>query len=204
MKLFANLISYIFHPLFLPLYSIVFLMWCNPYYYSKLGSGLSNIILLNVIVNTILLPIIVLLGLQKSKVLDDFKLEKRKQRAIPFIAVLFFFFWTFIVFLKKDFFPIGLTPVMLGAVLCLAIAYVVNILYFKVSLHTIGAGAFVAIVLFASSTSLYALGSVLVLSIFLGGLIGFSRLALNAHSLREVNYGYILGFLAQFSAFIIL
>lgn len=203
MKAIAHIISYIFHPLFLPLYAIIFLMWCNPYYYSKLGSPLSNVILANVVINTVILPLIVLLGLKKSKLLDDFNLEKRKQRAVPFIAVLFFFFWTFIVFLKKDFFPIGLTPVMLGAVLAIAGAYVVNILYFKISLHATGVGAFVAIVLFATSTSLYALNWVLVAAILLGGIIGVSRLVLNVHTTKEVNSGYILGFFAQFAAFFI-
>ncbi len=204
MKLLANIISYFFHPLFLPLYAIIFLMWCNPYYYTKLGSPNSNIILINVIINTILLPLIVLIGLKKSKLLDDFKMQERQQRAIPFIAVMFFFFWTFIIFIKKDFFPIGLTPVMLGAVLSIAGAYVVNVLYFKISLHTVGVGAFFAIVLFASSTSLYALSPILMLTILIGGIIGTSRLILNAHTNQEVSAGYMLGFFAQFAAFMIL
>ncbi len=99
--------------------------------------------------------------------------------------------------------PEVLTDVMWGAFLSIMAAYFVNVLYMKVSLHTMGMGNLLAIIIAGSFVSLYGLGGVLAVGILTAGLVGSARLALNAHKPREVYYGYLLGFAAQMAAFIV-
>jgi len=178
-------------------------MWCNPYYFAHLNSVQGTQIILNVVVNTIILPLLIIVGIKKLGLLDDIELTVRKQRAIPYLVLIFFFFWNFIVFLKQDF-PPAFVSVMLGAVLGLFAAYIVNILYFKISLHAIGAGAFFATVLYGASLSIFSLKWPLIICLIAGGVIGTSRLYLKAHQPIEIYFGYLLGFLAQILAYYIL
>ena len=77
-------------------------------------------------------------------------------------------------------------------------------IFFKVSLH---AGAWGNVVCFAI---LCSFGSVqyaipfLILSIFIAGLIGSARLALNEHSNKQIYAGYFLGSIASLLSFAVI
>lgn len=198
----AQMVSYLFHPVFLPTYAVLFLLWSNPYYFvpwdSRQGIGLIGIL----IVNTILMPLFVILILRRSQLIDDFEISDRKQRALPFLIMIFFLFWAYFVVKNRLQLPGLITDVMWGAFLSIMFAYFINILYIKISLHTIGMGNLIAIVLVGSFVSLYGMGSILTAVLLLAGLVGTSRLLLNAHSPQEVFLGYLVGFTAQMIAFV--
>lgn len=179
-------------------------MWANPYYFAQFGSAQAFQVLANMVINTVVLPVIALLLLQRMKLLDNLQLTERKQRAIPFLVLIFFFFWTFVVFLKEPALPRAFTGVAFGAFLSLFAAYMINVLVFKVSLHTIGVGAFVAVLFYASALSLKPLWPFLMITFLAGGLIGSARLILSAHTAREVYAGFFVGFFAQIFAFLLL
>ncbi len=200
--IFANIISYVLHPIFLPTYAIAFLLWSNPYYFMPLQSANAATLLINVVLNSILLPLFVLVGLKQLDLINDLKLSERKQRAIPFLVIIAFFMWTYLVVVRLPFSEL-ISDVVLGAFLSVMLAYFINILYIKVSLHTIGMGNLLAIVLVASAVSLYGLAEIFMITIILAGLVGTSRLILKAHYPYEVYLGYMVGFVAQVVAFML-
>lgn len=204
LKLFAHLISYVLHPIFMPTLACALLMWCNPYYFAQMGSFEAFTVFSNMIINTIFLPVVSLIILKKMKLLDDFNLPERKQRAVPFLILIFFFFWTFTIFLKEPSLPLGFTSIAFGAFLSLFTAYIINVVYVKVSLHTIGMGAIVATIFYAMTFTLKPLAGIFLLAIIVAGLVGTARLVLGAHTSREVYLGYCVGFLAQVFAFVLL
>ena len=197
----ALIISYVFHPIFLPTYAVLFLMWCNPYYFMAIDSRQGIALLSVILVNSVLLPLIALIILRRSGLIKDLEITDRKERAIPFLIMIFFIFWTYFVVKFRLQLPEILTDVMWGAFLSIMTAYFVNILYMKVSLHAMGMGSLIAIIIAGSFVSLYGLAGVLATGILLAGLVGSSRLILKAHTQREVYYGYLMGFAAQMAAF---
>jgi len=78
-------------------------------------------------------------------------------------------------------------------------------LFWKISAHTTGisgtAGIFAAL-LFGVDTSLIYIA--LIVTLFLMGLVGAARLALNAHTEKQVWVGYVIGFLFNFTCVLIL
>jgi len=201
-RVFATIFSYLFHPIFLPTYSIVFLLWSNPYYFMPLNSPNAMVLLINVILNSVLLPLLVMGILKQMKLIDDLKISERKQRAIPFLISILFMMWTYLVVVRLPFSEV-ISDVVLGAFLSLMAAYMINVLYIKISLHTIGMGNLLAIVLVASAISLYGLAGVFMFTVVLAGIVGTSRLILQAHHPYEVYMGYMVGFVAQVVAFIL-
>lgn len=186
----------------MPVYGLLFLMWCNPFVFYAIDSPQGIGVISVVILNSIVLPLIMLVILYRSKLIDDLKLNQRKQRAIPFLIMIFFFFWTYFVVRHRLQMPELMTDIMWGAFLSIMAAYLINVVYFKISLHAIGMGNFIALIIAASFFSLYGLAGALAVGIIVAGLVGTSRLVLNAHEPREVFMGYLVGFVAQFVAFL--
>ncbi len=199
----AHIISYLLHPIFLPFYAILFLMWCNPFYFgsfdSRQGAGLLSVVL----ANSVIFPLLIMVILQKTKLIEDFTISDRKKRALPFLVMIFFLFWTYFVVKFRLQMPELLTDVMWGAFLSVMAAYFINVLYFKISLHAMGMGNFLAIIVIASFVSLYGLSSVLALGVLIAGIVGTARLILKAHTPQEIYVGYLVGFIMQMIAFIV-
>lgn len=198
----AQFISYLLHPIFLPTYAVLFLMWSNPFYFVGLTSNQGKALLGVILVNSVLLPLITLLILKRSGLITDLQVSERKERAIPFLVIIFFIFWTYFVMKYRLHLPEVLTDVMWGAFLSIMAAYFINVLFMKISLHTMGMGNLLAIVIAASFVSLYGLSTYLAIAVLIAGLVGSARLILKAHQPREIYFGYLVGFLAQMAAFI--
>ena len=95
-----------------------------------------------------------------------------------------------------------MSDILLGATVSLFLAFIINNLFEKISLHAMGMGGFLAIVIMALNITQYDLTYLFLLVIFLSGLVGTARLILKAHQTREIYTGYMLGFVCQAFAFI--
>lgn len=202
MKILSKLISFLFHPIFVPTYAILFLVWSNPYEFGQLGSYDSFFILQTAILYSVLYPLFVVVLLRLLDFIDNYEMRDRKNRILVFIPTSFFFWWTFIVYLKSDY-PEVLSDVMLGATISISIALVVTSVFSKISLHAIGMGGLLAIALFSVNIAVKDVSLFLFATIFFAGLVGTARLYLNAHNLKEIYNGYLVGFLSMFFTFLI-
>ncbi|MEZ4886393.1 MAG: hypothetical protein R3E32_16780 [Chitinophagales bacterium] len=202
MKVFAQFISLVFHPIFVPTYAILFLVWCNPYEFGQMDSYDAFFIIRTAVLYSILYPLFVVVLMRLLDFIDSYEMRDRKNRILVFIPTSFFLWWTFIVFLKSDYNEI-LSDVMLGATISISIALVVTSIFSKISLHAIGMGGLFAIVLFSVNIAAKDVSMFLFASIFVAGLVGTCRMWLDAHDLREVYNGYLVGFLSMLFAFIV-
>ncbi len=201
MNFIAQLVSLVFHPLFVPTYSMLFLLWGNPYQFGRLDSYEGLFVLQTVISYSILYPLFVVVLMRLLDFIDNYQLRDRKNRILVFIPTSFFFWWTFIVFLKSDY-PEILSDIMLGATISICIALLVTAVFSKISLHTIGMGGLFAIVLFSVNIAVKDVSLFLFATIFVAGLVGTCRMYLKAHNLQEVYNGYLVGFLSMFFALV--
>lgn len=191
-KIISKIVSYIFHPLLMATWFVLLLLYTNPFSFAGMPNG---IVIGVVFVNTFMFPAIALLLMRKLDFIDSLELPDKKQRIIPLVATIVFYVWAFLA-IKKLNFPFMVGIFMLGSVVSLFLAFFINI-FSKISLHIVGiSGALTAIMLLVfispADVSYYFL-----LLIVLTGAVATARLYLNAHTIKEVYAGFIVGMIGQ-------
>jgi len=192
-KIFGHFFSIVFVPLLMPLYGAVYVIFSNPYANADMGANI--LILLRVGLLTFVFPAITIALLVALKFVRSVSLFDRQERIIPYIAGGFFYIWAFFVFYKEGFHP-HITYILLASAIALFIDFMINILAMKVSMHTTGAGGLVGCMLVLFPHAYVNALPVLLIGIVCAGCVGAARLALKAHSEREVYLGYLTGFFA--------
>jgi len=90
-KIFAHLNSYLFHPLFLPLYIILFLLYLHPTAFTGFSDATKVRVIFIVIINLLFFPLLSVLLLKAVGFIDSIFLKTQKDRIIPYIASGIFF-----------------------------------------------------------------------------------------------------------------
>ncbi len=131
--------------------------------------------------------------------ISDIGLSDKMDRIGPYIIVGLLYIVIFVNFNNNPTVPGELSIFSLGATIALFTAFVIN-LFSKISMHTVGMGGFLAMVIIIMARSYAGNEYVLVLAILIAGLSGTSRMLLAAHEPADIYGGYLIGFLAQFVA----
>lgn len=192
MKSISKIISIVFHPLLIPTYIILLFIQLNSIYFTSLNPKIAFGI---VFINTFFFPALAILLMKKLEFIDSLEMPDKQQRIIPLIVTIICYIWTYLS-VRKTGFPTPYTWFILGAVISLGLAFVINILH-KLSLHMVAvSGALIAIMMMffyaQQNVQFYFLLAILVV-----GLVASSRLFLNAHNAREINTGFIVGLAGQ-------
>ncbi len=196
----AMVISFVFHPVFMPTILTYAIYRFVPATFAGVSWPAFQIrYLLPVFIATAFFPIISVLLMKALKFVESIHLYKPKDRVIPLIASMVFYFWIYHVSKNIDA-PFLLQVMLLGAFWGVIALFVVNIFY-KVSMHTAGAGSMIGMVIVLLMTSPIAMTIPLFLSITIAGLVGTARLLLGAHRSYEIWLGYVLGILIQLAAY---
>ncbi|MEI6694590.1 MAG: hypothetical protein WCO13_00870 [Bacteroidota bacterium] len=197
----ARIISFVFHPLLMPIYTFSILFNMQTFFASILTFEGKMMILFFVFVSTFVLPATLTYILLRKKLISSIYLEKREERSIPFLFTIIFYYGTWFM-LKNANIPTIYLLIMLASTLIIILAFFVNF-KFKISMHTLAIGALTGIIFGISCRfGIEMLGTILIL-IFISGLVGYSRLALNAHRSVEVYSGYLLGFCSMLGLLLI-
>ncbi|MEO6682975.1 MAG: hypothetical protein ABIN48_09120, partial [Ginsengibacter sp.] len=131
--------------------------------------------------------------------LKNIYLNSQRDRIIPYIATNIFYFWTYLV-LKNHGTPSILTAFILGIFLASSVALIANI-YFKISMHGLGVGAFSGLMLLLIFTGFpYAIFLPAMIVFILAGIVSSSRLIVSNHTPFEIYTGILVGILSQFIA----
>lgn len=195
----AQLISYVFHPIFIPLYVIAFLVYVHPSYFSGFEDGLKKRTLLIVVQNAIFYPLFCIALLKGLGFIESIYLRTQKDRIIPYIACGIFFFHTFNVFKQQDIYPRIVPSFMLGVFLASSAALIANI-YFKISMHTIGLGGWLGLFLVIANSNSMLMTWPVAAVLLITGMVCTARLMVSDHTDKEIYAGLLLGLLAQFVA----
>jgi len=195
----AQVISYVFHPLFIPVYVTAFVIYMYPYLFSGLSERRSFLVLMSVFINLCFLPAFVVFLLWRLKFIGSIMLRTQKERIIPYVASLLFYFWTWYVFKNQSDIPPVLVQFALGAFLAVCGAWMANI-FFKISMHTVAAGGMVCFMLLLAFSGDLHMGFYVSIAILATGLIATARLLVSDHSVFEVYFGLAVGILAQLLA----
>jgi hypothetical protein len=195
-RFFAHLFSYIFHPLFIPLYITWFLAFVHPGYFAGFSIVGKKKLLLLIGINAFAFPAITVLLLKGLGFIRSIYLKTQKDRIIPYIASMTFFFWTQYVLRQQSYIPRILVSFMFGVFISSAAALIVNI-YYKISMHAIGMGGVIGLFLVIMRQNTMLMTWPLSVAFLLTGLVCSSRLVVSDHSGREIYSGLMLGMLCQ-------
>ena len=143
------------------------------------------------------------------KLIPNFYLQKREDRFGPLIITIIFYTWFFINLYHNPDIPLTMRIWTLGSLIAVSIAFFLNV-FTKVSLHMVGIGGLLGLVFllfWRFGLDYLQLGNlnvhlsvVISFILILSGLVGSSRLFLNAHHMRDVYGGAIVGVASQLLA----
>jgi hypothetical protein len=195
-RLFAHLVSFIFHPLFIPLYVSLFLLFVHPLLFAGYEPKGKLKLLGTVFVNLTMLPAITVFLCWRLKFIDSVFLHTQKDRIIPLAAAMIFYFWCWFVLRNFAEIPVLFRQFLLGCFIIVIVAWLANI-YFKISLHGLAMGGMLCFIFMVIYGSDGGSAQFLALAIFVSGLVCTSRLLISAHYPFEVYAGLMLGILSQ-------
>ena len=188
----AKILSVVFHPLLMLVYGLA-IIFSAPTLFGYLPVEIKKLLFLIVLVNNIFLPISLLPIFMHRNIISSWTISDRKERTIPLIlTTLLYGATSFIIFRYQI--PFFLKSYIFSAFFLSLIVTVIN-LWWKISLHSVGAGALTGIVLILSFRMHAPLVDYLILVIVIGGLVLSSRLRLNYHNPSQVWLGFLSGFL---------
>ena len=201
-KILATVISYIFHPVFFPVY----LSWLVCFSMTNVFAATKNFhlefFLARVAYLTVFFPLLTVLLLKGLGFIDSIQLKNNKERIIPLMASMIFYFWAYWV-MKNDtalHAPKMIKAVFLGSFWGIICLFMANI-FVKVSMHATAAGALLGLVIllaFQQTEILFLLSSI---SITIAVIVGWARMKLSAHKISEVWFGYVIGVVCMTAAF---
>ena len=191
MKNLARILSFVFHPVFIPIYLVLIVYLSDSYLQYLMPLSRLRPIMMLLLINTVLMPLIAFSFLRYKGVFTSLFLEKKEERSIGILLLFVFHLLTYILWRKLDL-PESFISIFLGILITLMVLFLLNFVM-KVSLHTAAVGGIIGALLGLYKVHGFMDISLLALSILFLGLIASARLLLNAHSPREVNLGALTG-----------
>ena len=194
----AKFISYVFHPLFVPLYITYFIIQIRSYQFAGIDDWGNLRILLQVFVNCTFLPLVSVLLLRALNFIDSVYLKTQKDRIIPYVICMIFYFWNWYVF-KNNHEVRDLVSMSMAIFNACVFGFLVNI-SMKVSMHAISAGVMCTFMALLAITDSSSFSLPLSIAVLIAGLVCTSRLIVSDHSPKEIYYGFLVGVFSQVAA----
>lgn len=186
-------ISFIFHPIIMPLLGVIFYFSKSPRYipYQIVQAKLISLFIL-----TVLLPILLYFLLKTLGKASTIYLSNTKERIVPLVLNTIITILILIRVLPKNeiielhYFFVG---ILFSNLTCLFLA----LLKFKSSIHMIAVGGiFMFFVALSIHFSININGTLALMAIIIGA-VATSRLELNAHDNKELLVGFFVGVVPQ-------
>lgn len=196
MRLAANIISYVFHPLWMPLMVFGLAMWIDPYLIAQRAviPFITIVLIVNVVAPAASIWLMVKRGMVSSK-----EIHGRRERLGPFIVVATYYFVTYWFLRPRTMILSEPLVAMFCAVwVGLIITMLIN-LKWKISVHMLAQGGMIGCLLALSNLHFLRVGPLVILLVLIAGWVGFSRLYLQAHTHAQVYAGFILGFVVNYT-----
>jgi hypothetical protein len=189
----ARIISIVFHPILIPTCFIAVIIHLNAFFALMIPEEAKWKIIVLVMITSAIFPLMVIYGMYRFRIISSLQMEKREERLYPYlVSAIFLSLSTYMIW------QINISPVyyyvLLGASL-LSIATLLINLYWKISAHTVAIGGVLGILIALQSVLMIDLLWLIVISLLIGGLVGFARLKTGSHTQSQVYAGYLLGFL---------
>jgi len=196
--MWAKWTSGVFHPLVMPLATLVLVFALDPYL-----QALPEVFMymgVVVLVNT-LAPAVSIYLLHRRGYVNDLDIRNRRERALPFMIVLAYFVMTYALLVLSPalYIPLVYLDMWMGLMAAIGLALLIT-RWFKISMHMLAQGGVLGTVMAVQAIQLEPAWELNAALVFIAGLVGFARIHMGVHRHIEVYTGYLLGFAVCFFA----
>ena len=199
---FAQAVSYIFHPLFIPVYVTLFVLYLHPLLFAGYTDLMKIRLTATIFVNLTMLPAVTVFLCWRLKFIDNIYMETQKERIIPLAAAMIFYFWCWFVLKSNGGIPDMFRQFLLGSFITIIGAWLANIA-FKVSLHAMAMGGMFCFMLLLTFNAEGSSVQYFALAVAVAGLVCSSRLIVSSHRPFDVYSGFFIGAVSQLLAVIL-
>jgi hypothetical protein len=197
-KLLAKIISYVFHPLFIPVYVTWFILEVRAYQFSGLDEWTRLTILLKVIVSCTFLPLITVLLLRALNFIESIFLKTQKDRIIPYVICMIYYFWNW--YTNKNLHAVDdIVSISMAVFNASVFGFLANI-SMKISMHAISVGVMTTFVALLALNDSVNLSLYLCIAVLISGAVCTSRFIVSDHTQKEIYYGFFIGIFCQLAA----
>lgn len=185
--------SYLFHPIFIPVYAALFYFFGSESYYSNPEKYFA---VFQIVIITILLPILIFFVLRSAGQADSIMVSEISQRKIPLVMLCFL-----TILLVRKSITLGRFPELhfffLGGLLSTVLALVMLFFRTKASLHMVAVSALTLFVIGLSIHYQTRNTNWIAFLVLMNGVVASSRLEMKAHTPKELMIGFLLGVMPQ-------
>ncbi len=201
-RFLAQFISFVFHPLFICTYVMAFLVFVHPAAFTGFEPRVKLFRFLSVFLFTLAFPLLAIFLCWRLRLIRSMYLETTKDRIIPYVIVMFFYWWTWNVFKNLPDSPYMTVHFFKGVFFAICVAWMCNI-FFKISMHAVAVGGLVMFFLMFAFNDSYASGLYISVAVLIAGAVCTARFIISDHSSREIYTGLLAGAVTQFIAWLI-
>ena len=192
----ARILSYVLHPVFMPVFGLVILLNSGTYI-SILNKDLIKVTYMIVGTFTIVLPLGLLPVYMYLKMIKNIQMNERRERLFPYL-ITFISFYVAHILIKKLLENSFISAFLFSAVMTVLVLLIISY-FWKISSHMAGIGGLIGLILSLTFSLKTDLMYYLIIVVFLSGLLGTSRMKLNAHNLAQIYGGFFVGMITVFS-----
>ena len=186
-------ISFIFHPLLMPLFGVIFYFTKSPRY---IPIEVISAKLVSLFILTIILPLLLYSLLRTIGKVKSIHLKTTNERIFPLVLNCIIM----IIVLKRILTPnqiIELYFFFVGILISTLACLMLAILKFKASIHMMSVGGLLMFLIVLSIHFSININGTLALMSIIVGAIATSRLHLEAHTYKELIIGFFIGIIPQ-------
>ncbi|RNC87884.1 MAG: hypothetical protein ED556_01445 [Winogradskyella sp.] len=198
MDFFFKSISYVLHPLIMPLLGVFFYFHKTPRF---IPEPIVNAKLFSTALLTLLLPILVYYLLKTLNKVNSIYLKSTQERKLPLLINS-----VIITLVVTRIFPVNeieeLFYFFVGILFSTLLCFICALLKIKASIHMLAASGFFMFAIALSIHFKININGTIALMLILLGAIASSRLHLKAHNFVELIVGSIIGFAPQLFLFV--
>lgn len=201
LRIAAEIISYLFHPVFFPVVMALAIYMLVPGFFAGTPRQVA-LWFISIAFTAVFFPLFSIGLMKPLGFIGSFKMDTARERTIPLMATMIFYFWVSHVFNSiPGNPPLALKVLLLGNFWGVILLFLINI-FTKISMHTAAAGGMIGIIIVLMITSPVNMTIPLFVSLVLAGIIGTARMILGAHQRGDIWLGYIIGILVQLGAYL--
>ena len=193
MKKFLPVFSYLFHPIFIPVYGALYYFFGITTYYSNPEKYFA---VFHIVLITIVLPVLFFFILRATGRVNSIMFAEISQRKIPLLLQCFLT----IIIIKKGItsshFP-ELYFFFLGGLASIITAFVLLFFSTKASLHMMAISTLTTFIVGLSLHHQDQNINAIAFIVLMNGFVASSRLQMKAHTPKELVIGFLLGVIPQ-------
>ena len=201
LRVLSGIVSYICHPVFMPLITAFVLSILSPVSFAGVPVKEVGLWFISIGVTAVFFPLFSILLMKPLGFIGSYHMPTARERTIPLMVTMIFYFWISHVFNNIPHIPLILKVLMLGNFWGIIVLFIINI-FTKISMHTAAAGGMLGIIIVLMITSPANMTIPFFIALVIAGIIGTARLILGAHQRGDVWLGYVIGIIVQLGAYV--